>query len=91
MTKEHKVALCNLIRKYTLLRIDHFHLLGLVDDTGKSLGEVISRLRMLRDLPESRAQIEETEQLLSHVLRAVDEDALMQLVSAKASEPDLPN
>ncbi len=52
--------------------------------------DFLLQLEMLRELPESRAVIEETEELLAHVLRTIDEDALMQLI-VKTTEEDFPN
>jgi hypothetical protein len=72
--------------------MDHFHLMGMLltaKQTGKVPDDWLSQLRMLRELPESRAVIEETEVLLVRVLQTVDEDALMQLISGMAK--GLPN
>jgi hypothetical protein len=77
MTKDQRAALCDLMRRYTRLRLDYFHLMGLMVEAkyaGKVPLDFLDQLNLLRQSPESRAHIEETEELLSHVLRTVDED-----------------
>jgi hypothetical protein len=95
MRKELKDAIANLVRHYARLRIDHFHLLGMVllVQKGKPLPEsVIKELRMLRDRPESKEQLEETEETLRKVFLHADEDAMTQLLTEFLKKDDsLPN
>jgi hypothetical protein len=74
--------------------MDHFHLVALVvrfQDNGDNFpDDVIGHLRALRELPQCRAQTEDTERLLAGVLRAIDDDALLNLVSIIVKD-DRPN
>jgi len=81
--------LCDLIRHYVRLRKAHFYLLGLMltaQKTGKVPDDLMAQLRMLRDLPEYRAAMEETEALIAGVLQTVDEAALTQLILETVKE-----
>jgi hypothetical protein len=93
MRKELKDAIANLVRHYARLRIDHFHLLGMVLLVQKGKPEsVIKELRMLRDRPESKEQLEETEETLRKVFLHADEDAMTQLLTELLKKDDsLPN
>jgi len=74
--------------------MDHFHLLGIVIEAqhaGKLPDDVLAELRVRRETPNSRKQLEDNERFLSYVLRAVDEDALMQLVSDSVKDDERPN
>jgi len=97
MKKELRQAISNLVRHYTRLRMDHNHLLGIVIDAQNSgklpedVHDLITRLRTMRDLPESRAVLQDTEELLADVFQKVDEDALTELISAQLKDDPLPN
>lgn len=94
MTKEQQLALCNLIRAYTRLRIDSFQLFAMMvaaKDRGELPEDIHEELRRLRELPAMRAEIEETERLISLVQRANNEDALMMLIFDLSKKDQLPN
>jgi hypothetical protein len=92
MRKELREAIANLVRHYERLHIDHFHLLGLAlkaQQTGELPDSIIAEVRMLRDLPESKERIEQTEKMLADIFQKADEDTLTQLLTeiVKKEEP----
>jgi hypothetical protein len=94
MKKELRQAISALMRHYTRLRMSHFHLIGIMltaQQTGKMPDDWLIQLRSLRELPESRAVIEESEELLGRVLQTADEDALTALISEALKDDPLPN
>jgi hypothetical protein len=94
MTKEQRRAFCDLMRKYTRLRINYFNLRGIMvtaQEAGKVPNDWPLQLQVLRESAESRAVIEETGVLVAHILQTTDEDVLMQLILEKVKEEDLPN
>src|ERR1041385_3712320 len=91
MKKELRLAISNLVRHYTRVRMDNLHLLGIVmqaQHTGKlpDMHSVTTWLREMRDLPESRAVLQDTEELLAGVFQTVDEDALTGLISMQLKD-----
>jgi hypothetical protein len=94
MKKELRQTISDLMRHYTRLRMSHFHLMGIMltaQQMGKMPDDWLIQLQSLRELPESRAVIQETEELLAHVLQTVDEDALTGLISESLKDDPLPN
>jgi hypothetical protein len=92
--KELRQAIASLVRHYERLHIDHFHMLGLLltaQKTGKVPANLLAQVRMLRDLPESKARVEQTEAMLADIFQKADEDMLTQLILDSLKEKSEPN
>jgi|HubBroStandDraft_2_1064218.scaffolds.fasta_scaffold3181781_1 hypothetical protein len=95
MKKELRDAIANLVRHYQKLHIDHFHLLEMAMKAQKGMGplpdSIIKELQMLRELPDSKQRIQETERMLAEIFRQADEDTLTKLLNGvlKKDEPSL--
>jgi hypothetical protein len=93
MIKEPLTTLCDLMRKYTRLRMNHSHLVAIMvaaQRTGKVPDDWLSQMRTLSESPASRAVVDETEVLLSYVQTA-SEDTLMRFISESIKREDDPS
>ena len=95
MSKKLRLALSELLRSYTRLRLSRNHLLGILLDAqreGKAPpDDWREQLKALRQTPHALAEIADSEETLSLVLEKADEDALSELILSVVKNDPLPN
>jgi hypothetical protein len=95
MSKKLRLALSELLRSYTRLRQNHFHLMGILLDAqreGKAPpDEWLQQLKALRQAPHALAEIADSEETLSLFLQTADEEALAELIQSVVKDDPLPN
>jgi hypothetical protein len=95
MSKKLRLALSELLRTYTRLRQNHFHLMGIMltaQQEGKAPpDDWMEQLEALRHTPHALAAIADSEEVIALVLEKADEDALSELISAQLKNDPLPN
>jgi hypothetical protein len=95
MSKKLRLALSELLRTYTRLRQNHFHLMGIMltaQQEGKAPpDDWLEQLEALRHTPHALAEIADSEETLALVLQTADEEALAELILSVVKNEPLPN
>jgi hypothetical protein len=95
MSKKLRLALSEVLRTYTRLRQNHFHLMGIMltaQQEGKSPpDDWLEQLEALRHTPHALAAIADSEETLALVLQTADEEALAALILSVVKDDPRPN